>query len=115
MSEEHESEDVLFEKLWERVMEAWGDDKVHGAFLDYAIRAQRLPDAAGRYRSLKDDPEKSALAKKKLDGIVLAATQMLMSMKTPPRTKVPLSMTLSAFAVCLILLGWVAYLVFGRR
>ncbi len=115
MPEEHETDDVLFDKLWERVVEAWDDEKVHGAFLDYAIRAQKLPDAAGRYRGLKDDPEKAERAKKKLDGIVLAATQMLMSMKTPPRTKVPLSMTLSAFAVCIILLGWVAYLVFGRR
>lgn len=115
MPEEHEKDDVVFEKLWQRVVEAWDDEKVHGAFLDYAIRAQKLPDAAGRYRSLKDDPARSALAKKKLDGIVLAATQMLMSMKTPPRTKVPLSITLSAFAVCLILLGWVAFLVFGRR
>jgi hypothetical protein len=112
---EAEPEDVLFEKLWSRVLEEWDDLKTHNAFLDYAIRAERLPDAAGRYRSFKDDPQKGEFAKKRLDAIVLAATQMLYAMKTPPRGKVPLPITLSAFLMCVILLGWVYYLVFRRH
>jgi ABC-type nitrate/sulfonate/bicarbonate transport system substrate-binding protein len=112
-----EKPDAILETLWGRVMEAWDEEKTHHAFLEYAIQAQRLPDAAGRYRALKDDPEKGALAKKKIDAIVIAATSMLMSTKTPERKKVPVSITLSAFAVCLILLGWLFYAMFyaGRR
>ena len=106
--------DLIFETLWGRVLEAWDDDKTHGALLEYAVRAQMLPDAAGRYRALKDDPEKGVVAKKKLDGIVLAATQMMLSMKTPTVTKMPLSITLSAAAVCAISVAWAAYAILKR-
>ncbi len=105
-----ESGDALFEALWSRVLEAWDDDKPHAALLEHALKTQRLPDLAGRYRKIKDtDEAKAARAQKKLDGIVVAATQMLMSMKTPARTKVPLSWTLSVGAVCLIVVLWLAY------
>jgi hypothetical protein len=104
-----EPTDPVLEALWKRVVEAWDDDKPHAAVLEHALREQQLPELAGRYRTLVDDPEKGALAKKKLDGIVLAATQMLMSMKTPKPGKVPLPITLSAFAVSALLLSWLAY------
>ena len=106
--------DLIFETLWGRVVEAWDEDKPHVALLDYAIRAQKLPEAAGRYRTLKDDATKGAKAQKKLDGIVIAATQMLMSMKTPARTKVPWQMTLIAGIVSVVILGWLATVVFHR-
>ena len=113
--ESSEDHDVIFETLWGRVLEAWDDDKPHTALLDYALRSQRLPDAAGRYRALKDDPKKGARAQKKLDGIVIAATQLLMSMKTPARAKVPWFITLTAFLVSAVLLGWLALAVFRRH
>jgi hypothetical protein len=106
--------DLIFETLWGRVLEAWDDDKTHGALLEYAVRAQMLPDAAGRYRALRDDPAKGVVAKKKLDGIVLAATQMMLSMKTPTRTKTPLGITLSAAALCAISVAWAAYMILRR-
>jgi hypothetical protein len=40
---------------------------------------------------------------------------MLNAMKTPPPQKVPLSITLSAVAVCAILLGWLAYAILGHH
>jgi hypothetical protein len=107
--------DVVFEALWEKVLSAWDDDKVHASLLEYAITAERLPDAAGRYRSLKDDPEKGERAKKRLDAIVIAATQMLMSMKTPGSAKVPASITLSAFGIFVFMTLFVAYAVFHRQ
>jgi hypothetical protein len=107
--------DPIFESLWGRVLEAWDDDKPHAAFLEHAIRTEQLHEAAGRYRPLKDDPERGARAKKKLDGIVLAAMHMLNAMKTPPRQKVPLSITLSAVLVCAILLGWLSYAILGHH
>lgn len=114
MDATEESSDLTFETLWGRVLEAWDNDKTHGALLEYAVRAQMLPEAAGRYRALKDDPEKGIVAKKKLDGIVLAATQMMLSMKTPTVTKTPLSITLSAAAVCAISVAWAAYMILRR-
>jgi hypothetical protein len=113
--EDDEAADAVLEALWKRVLEAWDDQKTHTALLDHAVREQRLPDVAGRYRALVDDPDKGALAKKKLDAVVTAATQMLMSMKTPKAGKVPLPITLSAVGICAFLLSWLAWVVFGHR
>ncbi len=111
-----EPRDAVLDALWSRVIDAWDDDKPHHALLEYAITQQKLPDIAGRYRSVKEtDPEKAPRAQKKLDGIVIAATHMLMAMKTPPApTKVPTMITLTAFVICVVLIGWVAHLVFRR-
>lgn len=111
-----EKPDALLDALWARVMEAWDDDKPHHAVLEYAIAQQKLPEVAARYRAVKDgDAEKAARAQKKLDGIVIAATHLLMAMKTPAApTKVPTSITITAFVICLVLIGWVAHLVFRR-
>jgi hypothetical protein len=110
-----EAKDPILDALWARVLEAWDDDKTHAALLEHAMRAQALPEIAGRYRSLSEDPDKAPLAKKKLDGIVAAATQMLMSMKTPAPGKTPLPITLSAAGVSLLLLAWLAWAVWGHR
>jgi hypothetical protein len=108
--------DPVFEALWQRVLEAWDADPPHHALLDYAIRAERLADAAGRYRALEGDAEKGARARKRLDAIVMAATQMMMAMKTPaaPR-KVPLPFTIATMAFCFALLAWLAWVVFHRH
>jgi hypothetical protein len=110
-----EPRDPVLDALWARVLDAWDDDKPHAAALDHALRAQLLPELAGRYRELVDDPEKGALAKKKLDAIVVAATQMLLSMKTPKPGKTPLPITLSAFGISLALLSWLAWAIWGRH
>jgi hypothetical protein len=107
--------DAVLEALWTRVLSAWDDDKTHAALLEHAMRTQALAEIAGRYRALASDAEKGARAKLKLDAIVLAATNMLWSMKTPKPGKVPLPITLSAFAISLLLLGWLAWVVWGRR
>lgn len=101
--------DAILDALWGKALESWEDEKPHGALLEYAMRHERLPDLAGRYRSVRDDPQKGELARKKLEGIVAAATQMLFAMKTPRPTKTPFWMLASAFATCAILLGWLAY------
>ncbi len=115
MVDEHDAADPVLDALWKRVIEAWDDDKTHAAVLDHAMRAQALPDLAGRYRKLTDDPDKREVAKKKLDAIVLAATQMLMSVKTPKPGKTPLPITLSAFGISLALLAWLAFALWGRH
>jgi hypothetical protein len=107
-----EAPDALFEALWTRVMEAWDDDKPHQAILAHAIDKQMLPELAGRYRALKDDAEKGARAQKKIDGIVLAATQIMMAMKTPPRTKTPWQWTASAALFFALVCAWLFYKLF---
>ena len=101
--------DAVFQALWKRVIEAWDDDKPHQAALSYAIDKEMLPEIAGRYRKLMEDPEKSARAKKKIDGIVIAATQMLLATKTEPREKVPWQWTASVALVMAVVIAFLAY------
>jgi hypothetical protein len=105
--------DPVLDALWARAIEAWDEEKVHTAVLDHAIRTAALPELAGRYRALVDDPDRGAFAKKRLDAIVLAATQMLMAMKTPAPGKVPLPIMLSAVGIAALLLSWLAWEVWG--
>ena len=112
---ETEPRDPVLEALWKRVLEAWDDDATHTALLGHAMRSQGLPEIAGRYRALLDDPDRGAAAKKRLDGVVIAATEMLMSMKTPRPGKVPLPITLTAFAMCALMLAWLAFAVWGKH
>ncbi len=110
-----ESGDTLFEALWTRALEAWDDDKPHAALLEHALRAEKLPDLAGRYRALKDDPAKGARAQKRIDTIVVAATQMLMATKTPERTKTPWQWSVSAVLFFAIVCSWLFYQLFVRH
>ena len=110
--------DPIFEALWTRVLEAWDDDKAHAALLDHALREQRLPDLAGRYRALVDDADKGVLAKKKLALIVLAATNLLYSMKAPETEKISRGVTIAAAVVSALLIGyvvWRMFLIYARR
>jgi hypothetical protein len=106
--------DPAFEALWMRVLEAWDDEKTHSAALEYALHAERLPVLAGRYRALKEDPTKGERAQKRLEAIVLAATALMMSMKTPAQTKVPLPITLSAIGIFLFALLFLLYVMWKR-
>jgi hypothetical protein len=110
-----DADDPVLGALWKRVLESWEDERTHAAILEHAVRVLALTELAGRYRALVDDPGKSDVARKKMDGIVMAATQMLTSMKTPKPGKVPLPITLSAFAICAMMLGWLALALWGRH
>ena len=54
------------------------------------------------------------VAQKKLDAIVVAATNLLFSHKTLSPGKVPLPITLSAFGVSIVLLAWLAWALWGK-
>ena len=106
--------DALFEALWAKVLAGWDDDKAHHAVLEYSLGAERLPDLAGRYRLLKDDPEKGERAKKRLDAIVIAATQLMMSMRSSTKTTVPLPITLTVAGLFFSAVAFVAYAMLHR-
>ena len=104
-----DEKDPLLEALWQKTLESWDDEKRHAACLEHALREKKLPDLAGRYKALKDDPEKGELAKKRIDAILTAATQMMLTMKTPRPTKTPSWLFWSAFLTCLVMALYVAY------
>lgn len=110
-----EAPDVVFAALWTRVLASWDEDKPHQAALSYAIEHEMLPEIAGRYRKLFDDPEKGARAKKKVDGIVMAATQLMLATKTPPREKVPWTWTASVAVVMVLVISFLAYKLFAHH
>lgn len=98
------------DELWAKVLEEWGDEKRHAAILAYALQTENLPDLAGRYRALKDDPEKGEYAQKRIDAIVIAATQMLAAMKTPPpKSNKPLTIVVAILCACVM--SWLAWTV----
>ena len=107
--------DVIVEALWACVLEAWDDDKPHQAALSYALQNERLPEIAGRYRKLLDDPEKGSRAKKKIDAIVIAATQLLMATRSPPRERIPWQWTASVALVFALVVSLLAYKVLLRH
>ncbi len=109
-----EAPDVVFAALWTKVLASWDDDKPHQAALSYAIEHEMLPEIAGRYRKLFDDPDKGARAKKKVDGIVVAATQLMLATKTPPREKVPWQWTASAAVFMVVVISFLVYKLFVR-
>ena len=113
--DEDEDEDAVLDGLWKRVLEGWDDDKPHQAALTYALQTEKLPVIAGRYRKLVDDPDKGPRAKKKIDGIVVAATQLLMATKTPKRVKAPWQWTASVAVVFVLVVSFLAYKILLRR
>ena len=54
-------------------------------------------------------------AKKKLDGIVVAATQMLLATKTPAREKVPWQWTASVAMLMVLIISFLAYKILGHH
>jgi hypothetical protein len=114
-SAEDDVGDPAFDALWARVVEAWGDDKPHGAIVEYAIRTHKLPELAGRYKGLTADPEKGERAKKRLDGVVIAATHLLYSTKTSKPTKTPWQWTLTVGLICAVIVSWLAYRILVSR
>jgi hypothetical protein len=78
-----ERPDATFEALWKRVLDDWDDDRPHAALLEHAVRTAMLPELAGRYRALSADAKRGERAKKKMEAVVIAATHMLVSQKTP--------------------------------
>jgi hypothetical protein len=109
-----DEQDPVLEALWAKTLEAWDDEKRHAALLEHALREKTLPALAGRYRALRDDPERGEIANKRIEAILTAATQMMFSMKTPKPTKTPSWLFWSALLTCAVMLMYVAYAMLHR-
>jgi hypothetical protein len=113
---ESEPSAAALDVLWNRVLEAWEDDRPHAALLEHAVRNAALPDVAARYRALVGDVHKGPRAKRQLEAITVAAHSLLLSTRMPRPKRVPLAITVTGVAVCLALLAWLGWSVglFGR-
>jgi hypothetical protein len=69
--------DPAFEALWKSVLDRWQDERAHGAFLEYCQTTDQLAEAAARYRGMKGDRDRSAVAEKRLAGIAVVALAKL--------------------------------------
>ena len=76
--------DASFDALWKHVLDHWDDDKAHGAFLEHCQRTGSLAEAAARYRGMKSDRERGAVAEKRLAGVAVLALTTLEASRTPP-------------------------------
>lgn len=84
-----EAEDPSYELMWASVLEAWDDEKRHGAFISYCQERKNLAEAARRYRGVSEAapgdevPEKRREeAKKHLASITALAFATLDTEKT---------------------------------
>ena len=79
--------DAALETLWKHVLDHWDDEAAHRAFLEQCRVSDRLVEAAVRYRGMKGDHARGALAEKKLTVIAALALTRLETERSPARPK----------------------------
>jgi len=79
--------DSALETLWKNALDHWDNDAAHRAFLEHCQKHDQLVEAAVRYRGMKGDHARGALAEKKLQAITALALARLESVRTPDRRK----------------------------
>ncbi len=79
--------DAALETLWKHVTSHWEDEAAHRAFLEHCRVHDRLVEAAVRYRGMKGDHTRGALAEKKLAAIAALALARLEIERSPTRGK----------------------------
>jgi hypothetical protein len=75
------------ETLWKHVLDHWDDDAAHRAFLEHCHQDNRLVEAAVRYRGMKGDHARGAVAEQKLTAIRALALSRLAAARTPERRR----------------------------
>jgi len=107
--------DAAFETLWKGVLDRWQDDRAHGAFLEYCQATDQLAEAAARYRGMKGDRDRSAVAEKRLAGIAIVALAKLHATRSPVASSArSISNLILAACFGLAAVGLLAYLLSSR-
>jgi len=78
---------AALDTLWKHTLDHWDDEAAHRAFLEYCREHDQLVEAAVRYRGMKGDHQRGALAEKKLTAITALALARLESARSPDRRK----------------------------
>lgn len=89
-------------------MADWENEARHRAYVGLAASLERLPDAARRYRSAREDPRLSARANAGLDRVLGAAMASLSPAARAPRPKpvnvmIPLTVLAAALMATVVL------------
>lgn len=79
--------DTALETLWKHALDHWDDEAAHRAFLQHCEHRNLLPEAALRYRGMKGDHVRGAVAEQMLKTITALAMARLESARTPDRRK----------------------------
>ncbi|MEI9952078.1 MAG: hypothetical protein WDO74_24605 [Pseudomonadota bacterium] len=107
--------DAAFEALWKSVLDDWQDERAHGAFLEYCQTTDQLAEAAARYRGMKGDRDRSAVAEKRLAGIAVVALAKLhatRSQRARPDRRIGSLILAGCFGLAAV--GLLAYLLSSR-
>src|SRR3954464_4347281 len=102
------------EALWKGVLDHWNEDRSHRAFLDYCGATDQLAEAAARYRGMKGDRDRSALAERRLAAIAIVALAKLEATRSPAPRPRSLGKLVLATAFGLAAVALLAYLVTTR-
>ncbi len=103
--------DAALEALWKNVLDHWDEERAHGAFLELCQTTDQLAEAAARYRGMKGDRDRSAVAEKRLAGIAIVALAKLEATRSPaPRAGRGLGSLILAAVFGLAAVGLLAYL-----
>ena len=79
--------DSALETLWKHALDHWDNDAAHRAFLEHCQKHGQLVEAAVRYRGMKGDHARGAVADKKLAAITALALARLETARSPNRRK----------------------------
>jgi len=79
--------DSALETLWKHALDHWDNDAAHRAFLEHCQKHGQLVEAAVRYRGMKGDHARGAVAEKKLAAITALALARLETARSPNRRK----------------------------
>lgn len=77
--------DPELEALWKHALANWDNDAAHHAFLEHCERRQALDEAAVRYRGMKGDHERGAVAEKRLKAVLVLAMSKLEVSRAEPK------------------------------
>jgi hypothetical protein len=106
--------DAAFEALWKNVLDHWDEDRAHGAFLEHSQRSDQLAEAAARYRGMKGDRDRSAMAQKQLAGLAIVALAKLEATRSQAPTPRRTGRLILAASFGLATIGLLAYLSLTR-
>lgn len=86
-SDPADASDSALDTLWKHVLDHWGEDRAHAAFLDACQRSDRLVEAAVRYRGMAADRERGPVAQKHLSAVTALALAKLEATRTVERPR----------------------------
>lgn len=76
--------DPTLEVLWKNVLDRWEHEPAHHAFLEHCQKHDALDEAAVRYRGMKGDRDRGAIAEKRLAAVLMLAMSKLEVSRSEP-------------------------------